>query len=123
MQNISQIWHEECMKTSNFMMSLTCVMLKNYREQEFLKFFEIRCDDKKLNNEIIDFITAFGGLKKTYNFFATAYIIKNKHIICIYRYCNRFRIQPYRLRMPTNFTIVKPIRTYDYHSKNAQEVA
>lgn len=123
MQNINEIWHDECKKTSNFMMSLTCVMLKNYRQQEFLKFYEIRCDDKKLNDEIIDFITAFGGLKKTYNFFATAYIIKNKHIICIYRYCNRFRIQPYRLRMPTNFTIVKPITTYDYHSKNAQEVA
>jgi hypothetical protein len=122
MQNISQVWHEECIKTSNFMMSLTCVMLKNYREQEFLKFYEIRCDDKKLNDEIIDFITAFGGLKKTYNFFANAYIIKNKHIICIYRYCNRFRIQPYRLRMPTNFTIVKPIITYDYHNMNTQEV-
>ena len=120
MQNINEIWHDECKKTSDFMMSLTCVMLKNYRQQEFLKFYEIRCDDKKLNDEIIDFITAFGGLKKTYNFFATAYIIKNKHIICIYRYCNRFKIQPYRLRMPTNFTIVKPIITYDL---NVKEVA
>lgn len=123
MQNISNIWHDECKKTSNFMMSLTCVMLKNYREQEFFKFYEIRCNDKKLNDEIIDFITIFGGLIKTYNFFATAYIIKNKHIICIYRYCNRFKIQPYRLRMPTNFTIVKPITTYDYHNMNTQEVA
>ena len=56
MQNISQIWQNECIKTSNFMMSLTSLMLKNYREQEFLKFYEIRCNDKKLNDEIIDFM-------------------------------------------------------------------
>jgi len=123
MQNISETWYDECKKTSTFMMSLTCLMLKNYREQEFLKFYEIRCDDKKLNTEIIDFITTFGGLKKTYNFFATAYIIKNKHIICIYRYCNRFKIQPYRLRMPTNFTIVEPTITYDYNDINIKKVA
>ena len=41
MQDISQIWQNECIKTINFIMSLTCVMLNNYREQEFLRFISI----------------------------------------------------------------------------------
>jgi hypothetical protein len=123
MQNISQIWQDECIKTSNFMMSLTCVMLVDYRRQIFYKFSEIKCDNIKLNSEIIDFITAFGGLVKTYNFFSNAYIIKDKHIICIYRYCNRFQVQPHRLRMATDFSIHKTPIVYDLSIYNSAKAA
>lgn len=123
MENINEIWQSECVKTSNFIMSLACVMLKNYKDMSFYKFSEIKCNDKKLNDEIIDFMTTFGGLKKTYIFFSDAYLIKKKHIICIYRYCNRFRIQPHRLRMSTDFVIVKIPIVYDLVEYNSQKVA
>jgi hypothetical protein len=123
MQKISQIWHDECLKTGNFMMILTSTMLKNYQKMEFYKFSEIKSKERKLNSEIIDFITAFGGLAKTYNFFSDAYTIKNKHIVCIYRYCNRFRIQPHRLRMSTDFTVHKTPIVYDLSIYNSTKVA
>ncbi|CAM3981025.1 hypothetical protein [Arcobacter cloacae] len=123
MEKISQIWHDECLKTGNFMMILTSTMLKNYQKMEFYRFSEIKSKERKLNNEIIDFITAFGGLVKTYNFFSNAYIIKDKHIICIYRYCNRFQVQPHRLRMSTDFTIHKTPIVYDLSVYNSAKVA
>lgn len=119
MININNIWKEECIHTSNFMMILTSVMLVDFRHQIFYKFSEIRCNEEKLNIEIIDFITAFGGIEKTYKFFSNAYTIKNKHIICIYRYCNCFRVQPHRLRMSTNFKIIKTPIVYNYLPKVA----
>lgn len=110
MNNINYNWIIECTKTSNFLMTLTCVMIND----NILKFSEIRCDNQKLNSEIIDFITYFGGIRKTYNFFADAYSIKNKHIINIYNYCQLLKIKPIRLRMSTNFTIIKVPIIYNF---------
>jgi hypothetical protein len=123
MQYINHIWREECLKSSNYIMILTSVMLKDYREQIFYKYSEIKCNEIKINDEIINFITAFGGIKRTYKFFANAYITQDKHIICIFKYCNRFKIQPHRLRMSTNFRIVKTPIVYEFINDNSQKVA
>ncbi|QKJ26532.1 hypothetical protein ACBT_0578 [Aliarcobacter cibarius] len=114
MVNIHPLYTKECVKTINFINMLTCVAIKDFREKTFESLEDIRCNNNRLNPEILEFFRRFGGIKNVYDYFSDSYTVKIKHIKCIWNYCNKYRVQPHRLRMSTDFTIIKIPIFYEY---------
>ena len=117
MVNIHPLYAKECSKTISFINLLTCVMIKNFGEYTFEELSNIRCNNSKLNPEIFDFFKRLGGTKKVYDFFSDSYTVQPKHIKILWSYCNKYRVQPHRLRMSTDFTIIQIPVFFEYISR------
>ena len=114
MLNIHPLYAKECIYTIHFINMLTVVLIIDLKEGKFEQLSNIRCDGNKLNIEILDFFKRMGGTKQVYNFFSDSYTPKNKHIKYIWHYCNKYRVQPHRLRMSTNIEIAQIPVFYEY---------
>ena len=98
---------------------LTCVAIKDFREKTFESLEDIRCNNNRLNPEIFDFFRRLGGTKNVYDYFSDSYTVQPKHIQILWIYCNKYRVQPHRLRMSTDFTIIQIPIFYEYISEVA----
>ena len=114
MVNIHPLYAKECIYSINFLNMLTVVLIKNFKEEIFEEISNVRCNGNKLNPEIFDFFKRMGGTKKVYDYFSDSYTPKNKHIKYIWHYCNKYRVQPHRLRMSTNIEIAQIPVFYEY---------
>ncbi len=114
LQMLNPLYEKECIKTISFINLLTCIMIKNFGEHTFEDLSNIRCNDYKLNSEIFDFFRRLGGTKNVYDCFSDSYTVQPKHIQILWSYCNKYRVQPHRLRMSTDFTIIQIPVFYEY---------
>ncbi len=119
MVNIHPLYAKECIYTINFINMLTVVLIKNFKEEIFEEISNVRCNGNKLNVEIFDFFKRMGGTKKVYDYFSDSYTVQPKHIKILWSYCNKYRVQPHRLRMSTDFTIIQIPIFYEYISEVA----
>lgn len=112
MLNINPLYIKECEKVVNYMLSLSFVCKYNFKTQDLNS---IRVDNgKRLNNEIVDFFKRNGGVQAIYDLFMDSYIIKEKHILLIWDYINKYRVQPYKIRSSTDFEMVKIPVFFEY---------
>lgn len=119
MVNIHPLYAKECIYTINFINMLTVVLIKNFKEEIFEEISNVRCNGNKLNVEIFDFFRRLGGTKNVYDYFSDSYTVQPKHIKILWSYCNKYRVQPHRLRMSTDFTIIQIPIFYEYISEVA----
>ena len=114
MLNINSLYQKECIKTISFINLLTCVMIKNFSQHIFEELSNVRCNNSKLNPEIFDFFRRLGGTKNVYDYFSDSYTVQPKHIQILWIYCNKYKVQPHRLRMSTDFTIIQIPVFFEY---------
>ena len=119
MFNIHPLYAKECIYSINFLNMLTVVLIKNFKEEIFEEISNVRCNNSKLNPEIFDFFRRLGGTKNVYDYFSDSYTVQPKHIQILWIYCNKYRVQPHRLRMSTDFTIIQIPIFYEYISEVA----
>ena len=55
--------------------------------------------------------------KNVYDYFSDSYTVQPKHIQILWIYCNKYKVQPHRLRMSTDFTIIQIPIFYEYVSE------
>jgi hypothetical protein len=106
------LYIKECERVVNYMLTLSLVCKYDFRTQDLNS---IRIDNgKRLNDEIVQFFKKSGGVEAVYNMFKDSFVIKDNHIILVWNYINKYRVQPHKLRSKTDFEMVKIPVFFEY---------